>query len=144
MIARQRGFSLVELMVALTLSLVLMAGALSILYSSKVTNVENDRLARLQEAGRTVIELMLRDARAAGYPGCSRPVFGDEFANGLNSSASLLWNFGVPLAGFEASGGTWSPALDAAVIPSAITGSDVLVLRTTRQGQPTFRTPRRW
>ena len=44
------GFSIVELMVAMTLSLVLLAGALSILYSTKLTSSENDRTARIQEA----------------------------------------------------------------------------------------------
>lgn len=135
---RQRGFSVVELMIAMTLSLLLMAGALSILQSSKLTYDENDRLARLQESGRTVIELLLRDARPAGFLGCSRPLNGDEFANGLNNSNSLLWNFGQPAFGFEATGGAWSPALDA-LVPDATVGSDVLVLRTSRQGQPVFR-----
>lgn len=137
---RSRGFSLVELMVALTLSLLLMAGALSILYSSKVTYSENERIARLQESGRTVVELMLRDTRPAGYLGCSRPVVGDEFSNGLNSSASVQWNYKDPVAGFEATGATWSPALDATATPSATAGSDVLLVRTTRQGEPIFRT----
>jgi type IV pilus assembly protein PilW len=135
---RQRGFSLVELMVAMTLSLLLMAGALSILYSSKTTYNENDRLARLQESGRTVVEMLLRDARPAGFMGCSRPLNGDEFSNGLNNSNLLLWNFGQPVFGFEATGGTWSPALDA-LLPNATPGSDVLVMRTTRQGQGVFR-----
>jgi type IV pilus assembly protein PilW len=134
----QRGFSVVELMIAMTLSLLLMAGALAILQSSKMTYNENDRLARLQEAGRTVVELMLRDARPAGFLGCSRPLNGDEFANGLNNSNSLLWNFAQPAFGFEATGGAWSPALDA-LVPNATVGSDVLVLRTSRQGQPVFR-----
>ncbi len=57
----------------------------------------------------------------------------------------LLWNFGLPLEGYEASGNNFLPgvgavAMDTVVIPSAAVGSDVLVLRTTRQGQPTFRT----
>lgn len=138
--SRQRGFSLVELMVALTLSLVLMAGALSVLYSSRLSYSENDRIARLQEAGRTAVELMLRDARPAGYIGCSRPVFGDEFSNGLAGGTSLLTNFTEPLAGFEAGASDWTPALDTGLIPSATAGSDVLVLRSTRQGQPVFRT----
>jgi len=136
---RQHGFSLVELMVAMTLSLLLMAGALSILYSSKTTYNENDRLARLQESGRTVVEMILRDARPAGFMGCSRPLSGDEFSNGLNNSNSLLWNFGQPAFGFEAKGGgVWAPALDA-LIPNATSGSDVLVMRTTRLGQGVFR-----
>jgi type IV pilus assembly protein PilW len=140
-ITAQRGFSLVELMVAMTLSLVLLAGALSILYSSRVTYSENDRLARLQEAGRTVVELLLRDARPSGYQGCSRPLSGTEFTNGLTDPTALLWNFGEPVHGFEAAGGTWLPAPpSAALVPDATAGSDVLVLRTTRQGLPSFRT----
>jgi type IV pilus assembly protein PilW len=138
--SHQRGFSLVELMVALTLSLVLMAGALSVLYSSRLSYRENDRIARLQEAGRTAVELLLRDARPAGYIGCSRPVFGDEFSNGLAGGTSLLTNFTDPVAGFEAGASDWTPALDTGLIPSATAGSDVLVLRSTRQGQPVFRT----
>lgn len=136
---RQRGFSLVELMVAMAISLVLLAGALSILYSSKLTYTETDRLARLQEAGRTVIELMMRDARAAGFMGCSRPVVGDEFVNGLNSPTGLLWNFADPAFGYEAKVGNWAPTLDGTLFPDAVAGSDVLVLRTTRQGMPVFR-----
>src|SRR6478736_5140615 len=106
----QQGFSLVELMVAMTLSLLLLAGALSILYSSKITYNENDRVARLQEAGRTVVEMMLRDTRPAGFLGCSRPVNGDEFGNGLNNNLTLLWNFAQPVYGFEATGAAmWTP-----------------------------------
>jgi type IV pilus assembly protein PilW len=72
--------------------------------------------------------------------GCSRPVFGDEFSNGLNDSANLLWNFAAPVAGFDAGSSNWTPAIDTALIPNATPGSDVLVMRTTRQGQPVFRT----
>lgn len=142
----EAGFSLVELMVALLLSLVLLAGALSILYSSKLTNTENDRIARLQEAGRTVIELMLRDARTAGYPGCSRPLRGDEFANGLGNATTLLWNFELPVEGYEASGSSFLPGVGAMTLDTALTvpspkaGSDIVAIRTTRQGQPVYRT----
>jgi type IV pilus assembly protein PilW len=134
-----RGFSLVELMVAMTLSLVLLAGALSILYSSRLTYSENDRVARIQEAGRTSVEMILRDVRAAGFNGCSRqdPT---KFNNGLNANTNTLWNFGQPILGYNATGAGWAPVIDAANVPSATTGSDVLVVRTARQGQPLFRT----
>jgi type IV pilus assembly protein PilW len=138
-LSTQRGFSLVELMVAMTLSLVLLAGALSILYSSKVTYAENDRIARLQEAGRTVVELILRDARAAGYRGCSRPLSASSFTNALAGSTDLLWNMGRPMNGFDgAANGSWAPGFDAAVIPDAAPGSDIVVLRTVREGTPSF------
>jgi type IV pilus assembly protein PilW len=134
-----RGLSLIELMVAMALSLVLLAGALSILYSSKVTNTENDRIARLQENGRAAVELMLRDARTAGYQGCSRPGGPVRFDNLLANPADTLWNLQQPMFGFEATGANWTPALDVAAVPSATPGSDVLVLRSTRQGTPVFR-----
>jgi len=134
-----RGLSLIELLVAMTLSLVLLAGALSILYSSKVTNTENDRIARLQENGRAVVELMLRDARSAGYQGCSRPTGPIRFDNLLATPTATLWNLQQPVFGFEATGGTWAPALDTVAVPSATPGSDVIVLRTTREGTPVFR-----
>jgi type IV pilus assembly protein PilW len=134
-----RGFSLVELMVAMTLSLVLLAGALSILYSSKVTYAENDRIARLQEAGRTVVELILRDARAAGFQGCSRPgtLVTPAITNVLNNPTSLLWNLERPMLGYDGSTGGWTPALPAEITnPTA--DSDIIVLRTVREGTPSF------
>jgi type IV pilus assembly protein PilW len=142
------GFSLIELMVALTLSLILMAGALSILYSTKLTSAENERIARVQEAGRTAFELIMQDARAAGYVGCARPMMDKStnpptstFSNGLTSTA-LLWNFGQSVYGFEATSSTaWTPTLTTIpASPVATGGSDVLVLRAARPGSPTFRT----
>jgi type IV pilus assembly protein PilW len=144
------GFSLVELMVAMTLSLILMAGALSILYSTKLTSAENERVARVQEAGRTAFELIMPDARAAGYLGCAKPLVDNStsppttsFSNGLNTS-TLLWNFGQSVYGFEATSTTaWAPALDTTVIPASPApsgGSDVLVLRAARPGSTVYRT----
>jgi type IV pilus assembly protein PilW len=136
--SRMRGFSLVELMVAMAVSLVLLAGALSILFSSKVTYSENERLARIQEAGRTTMEIILRDIRAAGFAGCTRtdPL---KYQNGLVGPTSMLWNFAQPLSGFEAGASAWTPTLDAS-ITNATVGSDVIVVRTSRLGKPVFRT----
>ncbi len=138
-LALSRGFSLVELMVALTISLLLLAGALSILYSSRLAYNENDRLARLQESGRLAMELILRDVRASGFLGCSRPQGALSFVNGINGGATLLYNFQQPLFGFNAAGAGWAPVLDALVIPAAVPGSDALAVRTARQGQPELR-----
>jgi type IV pilus assembly protein PilW len=147
--ARQAAFSLVELMVAMTLSLILVAGALSIIYSTRLTTAENERVARIQEAGRTAFELIMQDARATGYVGCTHqhtdnstipPV--SNVNTGLNST-TLLWNFKQPVYGFEAGAAAWTPALDAAIpatSPTPTAGNDILVLRTARPGAPTFRT----
>jgi type IV pilus assembly protein PilW len=133
-----RGFSLVELMVAMTIGLILLGGAISVLYSSKLTYNENERVARLQESGRAAVEVMLRDLRAGGYKGCNEFVTSDNMVNALASPTSLMQNFSAPVQGYESTGAsTWSPAVDAS-ITAPRGGSDILVVRTTPSNAPTF------
>lgn len=67
----QTGMSLVEIMVALTLSLILVAGVGQIYVSSRQTYRMQDAQARLQENARFALELLAHDIRLAGYLGCS-------------------------------------------------------------------------
>jgi type IV pilus assembly protein PilW len=137
---RQRGFSLVEIMAALTVSLILLAGVLAVMYSSKVTYMENERVGRMQENGRAAIELILRDLRGAGFPGCAQPIEGlFDLNNTLANPTAVAWNLGQPLQGFEGSGGTWTPALDTALIPGATINNDIVVVRTIPAGSPAMR-----
>ena len=64
-----RGFSLVELMVALVITLILLAGISQIFVSSKKSFTIQDSLARQQENGRYAIEVISQDLRRAGYWG---------------------------------------------------------------------------
>jgi len=64
---KQTGFSLVELMVAVTLGLILVAIIAQIYVGSKQTYRTQDDLARLQEEGRYAMELISRSLRLAGY-----------------------------------------------------------------------------
>jgi type IV pilus assembly protein PilW len=138
---RQRGFSLVEILVSITLSLVVLAGVLAVMYSSKVTYMENDRVARIQEAGRAALDLMLRDLRGGGYSGCAHKIADLVWLNNqLNDSAEIPWNFAEPVYGFEGSGGSWTPALDTALTPDATEDSDVLLVRTIPAGAPVMQT----
>jgi type IV pilus assembly protein PilW len=133
-----RGFSLVELMVAMTIGLILLGGAISVLYSSKLTYNENERVARLQESGRAAVELMLRDLRAGGYKGCNEFITADNMTNALASPTSLMANFSAPVQGYESTGtNTWSPTVDTS-ITAPRSGSDILVVRTTPSNAPTF------
>ena len=135
--ATSRGFSLVELMVAMTIGLILMGGAISVLYSSKVTYNENTRVARLQESGRAAVELMLRDMRAGGFKGCNQTL---PLTNALASPTGLLWNFAAPVQGFEATSATaWTPTVDTAIV-SPKGGNDILAVRTSRIESPSFTT----
>ncbi len=68
---RQRGLTLVEIMVALVISLVLVAGLIQILISSRQVYRVQDGLARVQENGRFGMEFITRSVREAGYPAIS-------------------------------------------------------------------------
>jgi type IV pilus assembly protein PilW len=121
-----RGISLVELMVAMGLSLVLLAGVLTMFASSRSTYETTDRLSRIQETGRFALDTIVRDLRSAGYIGCARSA---ELQNNLNDSNSVLWNFARPVEGFDAQGVNWVPTLDTGIVPSPAPGNDVLVVR---------------
>lgn len=72
---RQKGLSLVELLVAMTLSLLLMAGVLQTFLASKQTYSTNTALSRVQENGRFAMEFLGSDIRNAGYKGeCQAPL----------------------------------------------------------------------
>ena len=133
-----RGFSIVELMVAMTLSLILLAGVLSVLYSSKLTYMENERTARIQENARGAMEFLLRDLRASGYRGCSQGIVASDYRNALANPTSLINDFRNPVQGFESTGGgVWSPDPAAAGVVNAGSldpGSDVVVIRSYRPG----------
>jgi type IV pilus assembly protein PilW len=124
----ESGFSLIELMVAMALSLVLLAGVLAIFASSRTTYETTDRLSRIQEGGRFALDVLVRDLRTAGYNGCSRSA---EFTNALNTP-SVFWNLERPVQGFDAQSGSWTPTLvntDTGDAPGALAGSDALVIR---------------
>lgn len=64
---RQGGLSLVELMVAITLGLTLMAALGYIFLGSRQSFVGNDAGARMQESGRFVMDVLQRNIAEAGY-----------------------------------------------------------------------------
>ena len=64
-----RGFSLVELMVVLVITLILLAGIGQIFLGSKKSFTIQDSLGRMQENGRYAMETIITDLRRAGYWG---------------------------------------------------------------------------
>ncbi|MDD5033546.1 MAG: PilW family protein [Methylococcaceae bacterium] len=124
----QRGLSLVEIMVALTLSLVLTAAALGIYLSSRQAYRSSDAMARIQENTRYAFEIMGRDLRMAGYRGCAGSA--TNTVNTLNSASDFLWNFNQPIYGYEATtASSWNVVpLDASIV-SPLGGRDIVVLR---------------
>jgi type IV pilus assembly protein PilW len=128
--ARQKGLTLVEMMIAITLSLILTAAVGFLYVGTKQTYRSQESLARLQENARYALEVISRDVRMAGYRGCAGQ--GKPFANTLNTPTNYAWNFAIPIQGFESTGtSTWSPALDAS-ITSPLGGSDVITVRSVQ------------
>jgi type IV pilus assembly protein PilW len=81
-VCQQRGFSLVEVMVALTISLMLLAGVMQVYIGSKQVYRSNEALARMQAQGRFALDLLAREIRHAGFnigfEACGRRPFNYE------------------------------------------------------------------
>ena len=69
----QSGMTLIEIMIALTLSLILTGGVIQLFLTSKQTFRMNEAMAGVQESGRFALETLSRDLRMAGYQGCADP-----------------------------------------------------------------------
>lgn len=147
---RQRGITVVEILISLMLGLLVVAAVLQLFVSTKVTYNVQETFARLQESGRFATHLLESEVRMAGHTGCSSRI--TFYESNLNSAASFPYrisnggnNLGVE--GFEAngtgvgddfaistfvpvtSGSGWTPALPAEGLNRAVPGSDAIVVR---------------
>jgi type IV pilus assembly protein PilW len=64
---KQRGFSIVELLVAVVIGMLLLTGVIQVFFASKQTYSSNEAASRLQENGRFALEFIAQSARHAGY-----------------------------------------------------------------------------
>ncbi len=98
----QRGFSLLELMIAVTLGIIIVGGVGTLFISNQQTNRTQEALSDTQESGRLAFEFIARDIRMAGSTGCPRT---DRVANVLESKNSTTdwWAdaFGPSIIGYE-------------------------------------------
>jgi type IV pilus assembly protein PilW len=117
---KQSGLSLIELMIAITLGLVLMAGVMQVFLSSRVTFSTHQAMSRVQETGRLAMEFLSRDIRMAGFMGCASRSPGAIFVDTAGDLGGLHKDFAKGIEGFESS----------ATGIVAKTGTDILVVRT--------------
>ena len=95
-VLRQRGLTLIELMVSLVLGLVLIGGVLNIFVSNRETFRVTENLTRMQENARTGFDFMARDIREAGQNPCGTELV----ANVLRDAGGAIpwwadWNKGT-------------------------------------------------
>lgn len=131
-----QGFSLVELMVAMTIGLILLAGIYQVFITTTLSYSFNQQMGRMQENGRFGIDLMTRVVRGTGYAGCQKDA--SNITSILNDDTDFLYDMRIPVQGFDASGTTWVPADPVGTIgiddtgtvePLPLAGSDILVAR---------------
>ncbi|MGY4830733.1 PilW family protein [Sphaerotilaceae bacterium SBD11-9] len=144
----RRGFSLIELMVAMGLGFILIYGIVSVYLTTKAAYRRVEQVSSLQQSVRLAFEYLTADARTAGMLGCapraavtsplSTSSVGTNYllgVEGYNAAAAPSY----PLDDATSAGSSWSnntaPSSSAAIpfsdLGGIVTqGSDVVVLRT--------------
>lgn len=142
-----RGLSIVELMVAITIGLIIMAAVSTVFVNSKTSYTTQESMARLQESARVAMNFVSRDLRVAGYYGCFDDM--QNLYSVLQSSAGVAYNFSVAVEGVEGDTAILYPSNVAPVFPTAgtavasksancpnyiggkCTGTDAIAIRTS-------------
>ncbi len=86
--SRVSGLTLVEVMIAMLLSVVLLGGVVQISSSTKASYRTNEAVAQLQENGRFATEILARDIRMADFWGCANNI--GLVTNTLNPGAGSI------------------------------------------------------
>lgn len=140
-----RGFSLIELMIAITLGLFLVGAIISVYLAETQIYKSTNSQASIQNAENAIAGLVTPVIRAAGFNGCSSLT---QSLSNLNAGGPPpLGTLGTSinaLFGYAGSGATltivqdnsandviatdWSPTLDATLTGKVQAGSDVLIL----------------
>lgn len=126
---RQTGFSLMELMIAITIGFIVVAGVGYLYLGSRQTFRTQDNLSTIQENSRFALDTMSRDIRMAGYIGCGN--FSSITFNNITQSPQIT----VPTGGLQVfpGGAGWTA-------PAGITrvAGDVLRIARARSGGVTL------
>lgn len=133
------GFSLIELMIAMTVGLVIVAAVVQIFVRSHATYQLDEGLSRVQENARFSMDYLAKDIRMAGYMGCNSKLFGTSAVSNIVKppNQSTIFSSGG-IRGYRytcttaCSGGLaeWDPALpgDFFLAGEVRTGSDVIII----------------
>lgn len=139
-VAPQRGVSLVELMVSITVGMILVSGMLAMFIGALGDRNANANVSRLQESARYAVDVLTEDLRLSGYWGLNsnprlvRKRKGDTVNGELTvlatNDCSAKWYIDLhrPIDGLS----NTSAPYDASCLPASLAyraGTDVLVVR---------------
>ncbi len=128
--SRQRGFSLIELMIAMVIGLLLMAGVISVFAGSRKSFDLTQEISSIQESARFAMDALSNDIRLSSYQGCAMASMHSAEIQANNAPTTNFLS--TSTRGAEVDGTTFSPTLPAelnALNPAPISGSDVLMLQ---------------
>lgn len=94
------GFGIVEIMLAVVISMILLTGVIQVYLGSKQSYRMSENMSRLQENARFAIDMLAKDIRMAGFMPCKK---NGDLRNSVNgASTNMLLNFfGGALQGYE-------------------------------------------
>ena len=135
---KQQGLGIVEVMVALLLSGLLIAGVTQIYTGSQAAYRLQDQMSRTQENARFAFHFLSRELRMAGYSGCRRDVPIESVLNPVASDdeLSFLNGFQPGIMGYSFQGGGWSPNLPGSLSAiDPLPNTDVVEIRNSGTDQ---------
>lgn len=132
---RQKGISIIELMISLVISMAVVAGSVQVVVSSKRSFMDQDEVTFIQTNARYALDLLARDIRMAGYLGCAS-TGSVEIANSIvNNSGLADGYFSLQgIAGFDGDTGIAQFPTDIQALATAGTDS-ILVRRASDTGE---------
>jgi type IV pilus assembly protein PilW len=104
---RSFGFSIVELMVAILIGLIILAGVIQVVVTSKTTFLGQEEMSFIQENARYAMDLIGKDLQGAGYFGCAGNAASVALVARVDADSALLLG-PEPIRGFEG-GATTAP-----------------------------------
>ena len=136
----QRGLTLVELMVAVTIGLIITAAVAQVYISSRTSYTLEEGMARVQESGRFAVEFLAYDLRMAGYFGCNSKSSTtttnnvDDDGDNVADAAYTMTPGGISAHRYTGSGTAatdWSPSLPAGFFAGGevTAGTDVIIVK---------------
>lgn len=142
----QGGFTLVELLVAMTIGVILLGAVIEVYVVQTKSHKTANSQAGVQNAENAIAALVTPIIRAAGFAGCS--TLQQTLASNLNpggpaplgalASPSMLFGYEANVTGTlsiaqdnaanDSTAAHWTPSLDTSLLGQVETGSDVLVV----------------
>ena len=106
---RNRGFSLVELLIATTVGLILISGMIAVFSGNKRSSELNQAMSDMQENARFALDAIGRDARMSGFQGCVDINNAAATNQALNAPAYATVYDTVSTGSVVTSATTWNP-----------------------------------